>query len=353
MDSIIEKTVPGSAHQSPSMPYNSVEQAHNQIKQYIHKPPLITSSTLNKLLGHEIYFKLESLQKTGSFKVRGILNALSNLQKNNILPKKVVTYGTGNHAIALSWACTNIFNIKAQAFLPCFTSEIKKDLIRLSDAEIIITETRAEAEEKAVLASKEPGAILLPPSDNEDVIIGAGTVAYEVFSEISDLDAIFVPIGGGSLSSGTLLARDLMSPTTEVYAGEPKDANDAAISYRTGKIFRFRSSPRTIADGARTLGISERVFHHIKKLSGIYEITEREIEYWTAWFTHLTKISCEPTSALSIAAAYRFLRSQTEPQKIAIIISGANVNQEAYQKIWSQNYLVTQPSDFNFEEERE
>ena len=331
--------------------HNFIEEALRQISPYIDKTQIITSSTLNKCLGHDIYFKLESLQKTGSFKVRGVLNSLLNLQKKNELPKKIVAYSTGNHSIALAWAASNIFNVETEIYLPSFTSEVKQSLAQSYNTKIILTKTRAEAEDRAVEAAKQDGCFMLPPSDHEDIITGAATVSYEILNDMKEVDAIFVPIGGGSLASGTVLTKQLLSPNTAIYAGEPKLANDASISYKTGEIFRFKKSPETIADGAKTLGISERIFKYIKQLDGIYEISEREIFYWTSWFTHLTKMSCEPTSSLSIAAAYRFLQNKKHKQRIVVVISGGNLDQDTYQKIWAKNYLEISPEKFNCEEE--
>ncbi len=323
-----------------------------RIRPYIKNTSIISSSLLNNFLGHEIYFKLETLQKTGSFKIRGILNSLLKLkQQNKKMPKKIVTYSTGNHAIALSWAASNLFSIETEIYLPSFTSEVKRKIVDFYSNKVILTETRAEAEIRASEAAKENGHILIPPSDHDDIITGAGTAAYEVFTEIADIDAIFIPIGGGSLASGTLLAKQSFSPKTKVFAGEPKTANDASISYKTGKIFKFENSPETVADGARTLKISDRIFQYIKQLDGIYEISEREIFYWTNWFTHLTKITCEPTSTLAIAAAYRFLKKQNTKKRVVVIISGGNLNQDTYQKIWAKNYLDVFPNKFNYEEE--
>jgi threonine dehydratase len=328
-----------------------IEQTLFQIKPYINNTQIISSSTLNEFLGHEIYFKLESLQKTGSFKIRGVLNSLLNLQNKNKMPSKVTTYSTGNHSIALAWATAKFFNVETEIYLPRFTSDIKQSLAQAYNAKIILTETRAEAESRALEAAKQDGCFLLPPSDHDDIIAGASTVSYETLNEMREIDAIFVPIGGGGLASGTLITKQLFSPNTKVYAGEPKVANDASISYQTGKIFRFKNSPETIADGAKTLGLSDKVFKYIKQLDGIYEISEREILYWTNWFTHLTKISCEPTSALAIAAAYRFLQNKTDKQRIAVVISGGNLEQDTCQQIWAKNYLEISPEQFNCEEE--
>ena len=307
--------------------------SHNaliRISDYINHTPLISVPALNEALNscfsHECYIKLECMQRTGSFKIRGVLNSLLKLKSLNVLPQKIVTYGTGNHGIALAWAGFKICNIKVEVFLPKFASEIKKSLIQSYNGKVVITDTREEAEIKATCAGNQTGCLLLPPSDNDDVIEGASTVALEVFNSLADVDAVFMPIGGGSLASGTLVARNLFSPKSKIYAAEPIMANDAALSYKNGKIFRFGTTPQTMADAATALGITPKIFGYVKKLDGIYEIAESEIAYWARIFAQLTQIKCEPTSVLSLAAAFKYLKDQTQQQRIVAIITGSNVN---------------------------
>lgn len=325
-----------------------ISSALKRISPFIADTPIIFSQELNDLLGHEFLFKLENLQVSGSFKVRGILSSLTKLKGTSDFPNKVVTYGTGNHGVALSFACKKIFNIDVEVFLPKFASHVKIDKIIANGGKITITQTRDEAEQKALEAGAEPGCFLLPPSDNDEIIYGAGTIAYEVLSQVDDIDAVFVPIGGGGLASGTLLAKNALSPNTKVFASEPLNANDAARSYRDNKIFRFAQSPQTIADGATTLGVVPRVFEHIKQLDGIFEITEYEIEYWTAWFWKLTKIQCEPTSSLALAGAFRFVSNIKDKQKILIVVTGNNFDSSIYSDIASKDYLSVCPTNLRY-----
>jgi threonine dehydratase len=329
----------------------SIQQAHTNIKNLVFKTPVIFSSTLNNMLGHKIYFKIESQQKTGAYKVRGAFNTLVELQKNNSLPKKITAYSTGNHAVGLAYAAKK-FGIEIDLYLPSFTSKMKQTIAKSYGANIIITKTRAEAEEFSKNAAKNSKNIYhIPPSDLDTVIQGAGTVVFEALKQENDFDAIFVPVGGGGLASGSFLAKELLSAKSKLFLGEPKQANDLSISLKQKKIFRFERSPETIADGAKTLGVSSRIFEYLKKCDGLFEISEREIIYWNAWFIHLTKIVCEPTSALAIAAAYRWLKKQTLKKKILIIITGGNLDSITYNKIWAEDYLVTPPQEFIFDEE--
>lgn len=331
-----------------SIAFESILNASSVIKNDAIQTDVVSSAELNKMLGHEIYFKLENLQKTGSFKFRGALYSILKLKNNP--PKHIVTYGTGNHAVALAWAASEFLGIKVKAYLPTFTSEIKKNLIKQYGAEIIFTDTRLEAEAGAKSEAKRDDTILLAPSDNDDVIAGAGTVSLEALKQLEgkEIDAIFFPIGGCSLASGTVIATKTLSPKTQMYGAEPKNANDASMSYKTNKICQLETSPETIADGAKTMHISERVFPYLKKLDGVYEITEREIEYWTVWYNHLMKDKCEPTSALALAGAFRWLKTKKQPQKILVIITGSHMNESVDKEISSKHYLDVTPTNFDY-----
>ena len=325
---------------------NDVELALRRINPFINPTPIISSKKLDEMLGHEFLFKLESLQISGSFKARGILSAITKLQEVGNLPVKIVTYGTGNHGTALAYISKKFFDISVEVFLPNFALKTKIDKIESYGGKVTITSSRDEAEKLALNEGSKDGCILIPPADNDDIILGCATIAYEVLNQTEGIDSIFVPIGGGGLSSGTLIARDLLSPHTKVFASEPKQANDASISYQNGTIFRFKQSPYTIADGATTLGVTSRVFNHIKKLDGIYEITEEEIKYWTVWSKEFIGFDSEPTSALALAAAVKYAKNISDKRKILIIITGSNIDTTVYNNLFKENYLSILPKNF-------
>lgn len=320
-------------------PHN-VEEAYERIKPHLHKTPIISSNTLNEMLGHEVYFKVESLQKTGSFKVRGALNHLLALQEQRLLPEKVVAYSTGNHGIGLSWVA-RFLGIKARVYLPENVAAIKQRAAKYYGAEVIHTKTRHEAELKTK-EDGENGFYYMHPSDNDITIAGAGTVCYEALKELSfKPDAIFASCGGGGLLSGTYLAKELLSPETLLFGTEPELANDAYISLKQGKIFRFTDSPDTVADGLRALGISSRTFEYLKNLDGFYLSKEAPIYYWSAWLLHLLKIACEPSSAVNMVGIQQWIKNQPSSKKILVIISGGNIDPDLYKTIWQDNYLLT------------
>ena len=319
-----------------------VEEALKRISPYIHKTPILSSENLNSMLNHKIFFKLESLQKTGAFKVRGVLNHLLCLKEKNILPEKIVAYSTGNHGIGVAYAAKKL-GIKSRVYLPRNTATLKQQQAVYLGAEVIFTDTREEAEERTKLDSQN-GYHYMHPSDSETTIRGAGTVCLEALKQVNQkIDAVFAACGGGGLLSGCYLAKQEFDPKIKVIGAEPETANDAAISLARGEIFRFKESPDTIADGLRTLGLSNRTFNYIKKLDDFITISENDIKYWTVWLMQLLKIICEPSCAISMAAAAKWLRCQSEEKTIMVIISGGNVDPNILSSLLSSEFLLREP----------
>lgn len=328
---------------------NELLLAMQRISPKIKRTSIVCSRLLNELLQSNIFFKSEAMQKTGSFKIRGVFNTILSLQENNKLPKKIVAYSSGNHGQAVAYVCHQL-GLEAILCLPEFISEIKRQAIQRYGAKILITKTRAEAEELTKKIAQDEGAFLINPSDNDTVITGAGTTCLEGLEDIQKnynkkIDRIFVNCGGGGLLSGSYLAKELISPKSKIYGVEPLNANDASISYKTGNIFRFSDSPKTIADGVRTLSISPRTFQYIKKIDDFVEVEEEQIVYWTQWLFHLLKMVIEPTSALTMAGCFQFLkRNKIKNENILVILSGGNISQESYKTIWQDNHLMDLPT---------
>lgn len=323
--------------------FDDVAKAGERLAPFIHRTPLLISEHLNNWLGHEIIFKAEIFQKIGAFKARGALNALLALKEKNQLPEHVVAYSSGNHAQAVAWA-GSMLGVRTTIYLPKIVSAVKQQATRGYGAEVVVTETRQEAEDR-VKAAAAKGAVVIPPFDNEDVIAGQGTACLEALQDMRAMpDAIFAPVGGGGLATGTYIAAEKLAPRAKVFAAEPLQANDAAQSLRQGSIFRFKDSPQTIADGARTLSLTPRTFEGLKKLAGIIEVPEEPIMYWTQWLSHLLKVTVEPTSAMGMAAAASWLKNQNETKRVMVILSGGNMSAETYQQIWRNDFLSKVPS---------
>lgn len=320
-----------------------VQTALTRIQPYIHRTPILTSSLLNRWLGHEIYFKGEMFQKIGAFKARGALNHLLKLQEQRALPNHVAAFSSGNHAQAVAWAC-QMLHLPATIYLPHFTSTVKQQATRHYGAEVVIAPSRQAAEKMFKESVANKGYHPIPPYDDDMVIAGQGTSCLEALQQGLEPHAIFTPCGGGGLLSGTFLAKELVYPSAKVIGVEPEIANDAKRSYEAGKIFRLPDTPPTIADGVRTLSVSPRTFYFIQQVDEMIDVPEEEIIYWTQWIMHLLKATCEPTSALAIAGAVKWLKRQKTPQKVLVILSGGNLDSHTQYKLWSEDYLKEIPS---------
>ncbi len=302
-----------------------VTTAYNRVSPFVHKTPVFTSNLLNGLAEAELYFKCENFQKMGAFKMRGAINAIQQLSKDQ---KKagVVTHSSGNFAQALSLAAKNL-GVKAYIVMPSNAPQVKKEAVKGYGG--IITEsqpTLAAREQEANRIQSETGATFIHPSNNTDVILGQGTAAIELLKKHSDLDYILTPLGGGGLIAGTALAAHYMTSTCKVIGGEPFEADDAWRSLQSGKI-ETNETANTIADGLRT-NLGDKNFPIINELvTEIIRVEEAEITAAMRLIWERMKIIVEPSSAVPLAAVLKkkdFFRNK----KIGIIISGGNVDLE-------------------------
>jgi threonine dehydratase len=296
------------------------------------------------MLKADIYFKADCLQKTGAFKVRGVLNHLLSLKEEGRLPSKVVGYSTGNHGIGLAYAATAL-GVKARIYLPKDTAPVKQRAAIFYGAEVIYTDTRQEAEDRTKEDS-EKGFYYMHPSDSDYTIAGAGTICFEALQQLEGMnpDAIFASCGGGGLLSGSYLAKELLSPSSLLIGTEPTRADDAYRSIKTGKIQRFEKAPDTYADGLKTLGVSQRAFEYLQKLDDFCLVDEDKILYWTAWLIHLLKLAVEPSCALNMESILNWRRKcGIENPTILMLISGGNIDPILYRELWKDDFLQQAP----------
>lgn len=257
--------------------------------------------------------------------MRGAFNTLLRLQESGSLPERVVAYSSGNHARAVARAGAAL-GVPATIFMPRYASPFKVEATKAEGAGTVLCNDRNEAESRAQEAAAN-GAFLLPPYDHDDVICGQGTACLEALEDAGEpVGAVFAPCGGGGLLSGTWLAAQQFDPAPRVFGAEPLAGNDAARSLRDGRIFRFEHSPDTLADGAMTLGVSERTFHFLKKLDGLDEIPEDEIRLWHERLNTHLEGPIEPTAALGLAAAAWRVASGDVQGPLLVILSGGNVS---------------------------
>jgi threonine dehydratase len=273
--------------------------AHSRIVPFVHKTPVMSSQKLNQIFNCELFFKCENFQKTGAFKYRGATNAVILLTSRE-KSKGVITHSSGNHAAALALAArTN--GIKAYVIMPGNAPVVKKNAVAEYGAEIIFCEpTLQSREETTRVIMEKTGATLIHPYDNFNVICGQGTAALELLKEKNDLEIIIAPIGGGGLISGTSTCAKGIRKGIQVIGAEPLNANDAYISFTSGKLTPS-DNPSTVADGLLT-SLSKLTFSVIRKnVDKIFTAKEASIIDCMLLVWERMKIIIEPSSATVLA----------------------------------------------------
>src|SRR5882724_7304540 len=312
--------------------WRAIVEAHARIAPRIHRTPVLTSKSLDAMVGAQVFFKCENLQKTGSFKIRGAANAIFSLNEQEIA-HGIVTQSSGNHGAAV--ACAAAWRgIPAWIVMPRNAPAVKRLAIEGYGGRITVCEATMTARIEATRRiQSETGALLIHPYDDDRVIAGQATASKELLEEVGDLDAVFAPVSGGGLLSGTCLGAKSISPHLRVFGCEPAQADDAYRSIETGTLQSLDSSD-TIADGLRA-PLSPRTFAILQKeLAGIFLVSEEEIVNAMALIWERLKVVTEPSSAIALAP---LLKPETiqlisrDPShmrklKIGIILSGGNVD---------------------------
>jgi threonine dehydratase len=300
-----------------------IHHAHQRIRPFIHRTPVMSCEWINKTTGCSIFFKCENFQKVGAFKMRGASNALLLLPATRI-SRGVATHSSGNHAQALARAAANM-GCKAYIVMPESAPQVKVEAVKNYHAHIYFCESTQQARERTLRSVlKETGATFIHPYDDYAIIAGQATAAAELIEEVEHLDALVTPVGGGGLLSGTCLAATYLSPETLIYGSEPAGANDAFRSLESG-IIHPSIEPKTIADGLLT-ALSERTFGIISQyVQKIITVEDTEIVDAMRMVWERMKIVIEPSAAVPLAAVFNQPELFKEKQ-VGIIISGGNVD---------------------------
>jgi threonine dehydratase len=302
----------------------TIQEASLRIKRIIHRTPVYTCETLDRLSGRKLYFKCENLQKTGSFKYRGASNAVQKLTDEQAA-KGVVTHSSGNHAQALALAAA-IRKIPAYIVMPKTASPIKKQAVIGYGGTVVECEpTLADRERTANEIVAKTGGALIPPFDHHDVIAGQGTAALELMEEIPQLDAIISPVGGGGLLSGFCIASKGLKPSIRIYGAEPSGADDAARSKASGT-WQPQTNPQTIADGLMT-SLGQLTWPIVRdRVDGIFTVSEDEIRLGMKLVWERMKLIIEPSAGVGVAVAIgQEFRERDEAEHIGVVLCGGNV----------------------------
>jgi threonine dehydratase len=306
--------------------YADVAAAARRLEGRARRTPVMTSRMVDAASGAQVFFKCENFQRMGAFKFRGAFNALS------VLPpaarsRGVVAFSSGNHAQAVALAA-NLLGMEAIIVMPDDAPASKLAATRGYGGRIVTYDRYRENRETiAQRLADERGATLVPPYDHPDVIAGQGTAAAELIEEAGPLDSLYVCLGGGGLLSGCALAARALTPGCAVYGVEPEAGNDGQQSFRQGSIVRI-AVPTTIADGAQTQALGRYTFEIIRReVRDILTVSDAELIDSLRFFAMRMKIVVEPTGCLAFAAV-RALGRQLAGQRVGVLVSGGNIDEE-------------------------
>jgi threonine dehydratase len=287
----------------------------------------------------ELYFKPESFQPIGSFKLRGAFNKIAAFSDEE-RRRGVISYSSGNHAQGVAYAA-RAMGAKAVIIMPRNAPKIKIDSTAALGAEIVfVGSASAERMQKAEELSRQHGYSIVPPYNDEFIIAGQGTAGLEILEDISDVELVLVPVGGGGLVSGVATAIKLSGSSAKVVGVEPELANDAQQSYRKGEIVQLSAErvSSTLADGLRTQSVGTLNFEHIRKhVDNIVTVTEDEIRTAVRRIVRGSRIVAEPSGAVTFAA-WLFHRDELPTsRKTVAIVSGGNIEPQLLSQILSED----------------
>lgn len=303
-----------------------VRAAHRLIRPYIHRTPVLTCATLDRMSGARIFFKCENLQKVGAFKIRGATNAVFSLTADQARAG-VATHSSGNHGAALAQAAA-WRGIKASVVMPRNAPRAKQRAVAGYGGEIVFCEAGMEARDETLRqVVADTGRTVIHPYNDPRVIAGQGTAARELLEDVEHLDVAMAPVGGGGLISGTALACSGTSKGTVVYAAEPANADDARRSLRAGHLVDA-GNPETIADGLRA-SLGPLTFHIIQtRVTDILTVTEDQIVSAMRLIWERMKLVVEPSSAVPLAAIMAHPHVFRD-RSVGVILTGGNVDLDA------------------------
>jgi threonine dehydratase len=312
-----------SLEQSADLTLELIREAHRRIADKITRTPVMTSGTLDRLADARLFFKCENFQKTGSFKARGATNAVFSLSEAQAR-QGVATHSSGNHGAALARAA-QLRAIPATVVMPDNAPNAKQDSVRRYGGQIVFCEPTLEARERAlerVVADR--GACVIHPYNDLRVMAGQGTTAIELIEAVADLDFVLSPVGGGGLLSGIAVAAKSLKPSIRVIGVEPAAADDAARSFKSGRIVPS-VNPATVADGLRA-SLGDSTFAQIRRhVDDIVTVSEESIVSAMRRIWEVMKILVEPSGAVAYAGVVEG-RLDVRGKRVGLVLTGGNLD---------------------------
>ena len=300
-----------------------IELAHDRIRPFIHRTPILTNSSLNKLAGAELFFKCENFQKAGSFKIRGATNTVE-LLSDSELKRGIATTSSGNHGAALSMAVSRRGG-STKVVMPHNTPKIKVENVKRNGGEVVWCEPDQKFRESVLKdVVEETSATVVHPYNDERIMAGQGTCAKEILEDVPTIDCIVSPVSGGGLLSGSLVAAKNMKNSVKVFGAEPEEADDAYQSLKQGKIVPNKTI-NTICDGLRA-EIGSKTFPVIQNLvDEIIPVSEKDIIESLQMIWERMKIIVEPSCSISLALILKN-KMMFKNKNVGLIMSGGNVD---------------------------
>ena len=311
--------------------FSDIQAAAARLKGVAHRTPILTSTTLNRMLGCDVFMKAENFQRMGAFKFRGGYNAINSLTDAE-RARGVLAFSSGNHAQAVALAA-RLHGCKAWILMPADAPQMKLDATRGYGAEVITYDRyREDRDALARQLSDERNAMLIPPYDYLPVMAGQGTCGLEIAGEIADLDAMIVCTGGGGFLSGCTVAAKELQPNIQMFGAEPEAGNDVQQSLRTGKIVSI-DVPKTICDGQQTqaVGVNPWQVIHTQVTDILTTPDATVIEAMRFAFERM-KIVLEPSGACALAALMTN-KERFTGRRVAVTLSGGNIDFARFAKL--------------------
>lgn len=243
----------------------------------------------------------------------------------------------------MAWAA-RLFDIPATIYMPKTVSAVKLQATKDYGADVVLYDDISEVSAVEQEVNETPGHFWISPFNDKAVIAGQGTATLEAIEQMPNApDALFASCGGGGLLSGMWIAARKMAPNAQVIGVEPECANDAWRSIQAGEIMPLDGPSDSIADGVRTYEIGDITFEYLKEMDDFMLVSEQRIMYWTQWLQHLLKSHIETASAMSMEAAYLWLKNQTAPKTVLVMLSGGNIDAAMMRRIWAEDQLQEIP----------
>ena len=301
-----------------------IRNAADLIENQIIRTPLVYSPLFSRRFGGEIYLKMENLQKTGSFKIRGAAHKLLK-RSGEIGPRGVVAASAGNHAQGVALAARGA-GVPAVIVMPEWASISKQEATSAYGGEVILHGESVEESLRKAMALSEEGRTFIHPFDDPDIIAGQGTIAREIMDELPETDAIIVPIGGGGLISGIAVSAKAIRPAVRIIGVETANCPSGHASLRKGERVRVPATT-SIADGISVKQVGEANFGIIRNLvDDIVLVDEEAIASAILTLLESKKILAEGAGAVPLAALMSGAVGMPPGSRTVLVVSGGNVD---------------------------